>query len=462
VSLPADLIRALRAALGSAAVVDDPGRLSAYGQDALERPGHTPDLAVLPGTTADVSAVARLCSAARVPMVPRGGGTGYTGGSVPVRGGVVISMERFTRILEIDTANLLAVVEPNVVTGDLQDAVERVGLFYPPDPASLRESVIGGNVAESAGGPRAFKYGTTRHYVLGLEAVLPSGEVVRTGGKTVKNVAGYDLTQLLVGSEGTLAIITRIVLRLVPRPTSWRTLRATFASVGAAAAAVSGIVQARVVPATLELIDGESLRAAARHLGTDTLAAHGTEALLLLEVDGVGDGVAGEALRVADACRAAGAIEVLAATTDAEREALWQVRRALSHALKVVAPFKINHDVVVPKGRIPQLCAAIEDLRRELRLRVPCFGHAGDGNLHVNFMVDPDDADEMARAREGERRLFDAVVALEGAITGEHGVGFTKAPFMRLAFSEAELALMRRVKAAFDPLGLLNPGKIFP
>ena len=461
-TVSADLARALRAALGEHAVVDDPARLAPYGQDALKRPGHLPDLVVLPSTTAEVSSIARLCTDFRVPMVPRGGGTGYTGGSVPVRGGVVISMERFTRILEIDTANLLAVVEPNVVTGDLQDAVERLGLFYPPDPASLRESVIGGNVAESAGGPRAFKYGTTRHYVLGLEAVLPSGEVVRTGGKTVKNVAGYDLTQLLVGSEGTLAIITRIVLRLVPKPMEWVTLRATFASVGAAADAVSGIVRARVVPATLELIDGESLRAVARHLGTEALAAPGTEALLLLEVDGLGEGVAADARRVADACRAAGALEVLVATAEAEREELWRVRRSLSHALKVIAPYKINHDVVVPKGRLPQLCAAVEALRRELRLRVPCFGHAGDGNLHVNFMVDPDDADEMARARDGERRLFAAVVALEGAITGEHGVGFTKAPFMRLAFSEAELALMRRVKAAFDPHGLLNPGKVFP
>jgi len=462
VTVPADLARALRAALGESAVVDDPARLVPYGQDALKRPGHLPDLVVLPSTTAEVSSVACLCTAYRVPMVPRGGGTGYTGGSVPVRGGVVISMERFTRILEIDTANLLAVVEPNVVTGDLQDAVERLGLFYPPDPASLRESVIGGNVAESAGGPRAFKYGTTRQYVLGLEAVLPSGEVVRTGGKTVKNVAGYDLTQLLVGSEGTLAIITRVVVRLVPKPTSWVTLRARFASVGAAADAVSGIVRARVVPATLELIDGESLRAVARHLDTEALAAPGTEALLLLEVDGLGEGVAGDARRVAEACRAAGALEVLVATAEAEREELWRVRRSLSHALQVIAPYKINHDVVVPKGRLPQLCAAVEALRHELRLRVPCFGHAGDGNLHVNFMVDPDDADEMARAREGEQRLFAAVVALEGAITGEHGVGFTKAPFMRLAFSETELALMRRVKAAFDPHGLLNPGKIFP
>jgi glycolate oxidase len=462
VTLPAGLAGQLRAALGDAAVIEDPARLDPYGQDALKRPGHRPDLVVLPGTTAEVSAVARLCSAARVPMVPRGAGTGYTGGAVPLHGGVVISMERFTRILEIDAANLLAVVEPNVVTGDLQDAVEAVGLFYPPDPASLRESVVGGNVAESAGGPRAFKYGTTRQYVLGLESVLPDGEIVRTGGKTVKNVAGYDLTQLLVGSEGTLAILTRIVLRLVPKPTHRVTLRATFASVAAAAEAVSGIVRARVVPATLELIDGESLRAVARHLGTEALAAAGTEALLLLEVDGLGEGVADEARRVAAACASAGALEVLQASAEAEREALWHVRRSLSHALKVIAPYKINHDVVVPKGRIPQLCAAIDTLRRDLRLRVPCFGHAGDGNLHVNFMVDPDDADEVARARVGEQRLFAAVVALEGAITGEHGVGFTKAPFMRLAFSEAELALMRRVKAAFDPHGLLNPGKVFP
>jgi glycolate oxidase len=365
------------------------------------------------------------------------------------------------RILEIDEANLLAIVEPNVITGDLQDAVERVGLFYPPDPASLRICALGGNVAECAGGPRAFKYGTTKRYVLGLEAVLPTGEIVKTGGKTVKNVVGYDLTQLLVGSEGTLAIITRIILRLIPRPPFQATLRATFETIEAAVAAVVGMTRARVVPAALELIDGDTLEAVAQHLGVRSLAPQGTAALLLLEVDGVAAAVEEEASRVEQACRAAGATEVLRARDAAERQELWRVRREMSMSLRMVAALKINHDVVVPKGRIPQLFELVGRLRRDFRLRVPSFGHAGDGNIHVNFMVDPADADEVARAKAAEPVLFAGVVALEGSISGEHGIGFAKAPFLAIELGPEEIALMQRVKQAFDPNGILNPGKIF-
>ena len=456
-----DLLEALTAIVGEAWVHADAEALSVYGADALKR-GHPPDLAVLPADTAEVAAVVRACVEHRTPFVPRGAGTGYTGGAVPVRGGVVISLERMNRILEIDEDNLVAVVEPCVITGDLQAAVERVGLFYPPDPASLEISSIGGNVAECAGGPRAFKYGTTKQYVLGLEAVLPTGEVVETGGKVVKNVVGYDLTHLLVGSEGTLAIITRIILRLVPKPPATATLRAAFASVADAARAVTGIVRRRVVPAALELIDGESLDAVARHLAGRSLAPPGTAALLLLEVDGTETSVAEEADRVDEACRAAGATELLRAAGAAEREELWRVRRELSYSLKQVAALKFNHDVVVPKGRIPDLFALVGRLRDAYALRIPCFGHAGDGNIHVNIMVSPDDADEIARAREAEKVLFEGVVSLEGSISGEHGIGFTKAPFITIELSPDEIALMKRVKAAFDPLGLLNPGKIFP
>jgi glycolate oxidase len=393
--------------------------------------------------------------------VPRGAGTGYTGGAVPVKGGVVISMERMNRILEIDQANLLAVVEPNVITGDLQAAVEAVDLFYPPDPASLHMSTIGGNVAECAGGPRAFKYGTTKQYVLGLEAVLPTGEVIETGGKVVKNVVGYDLTHLLVGSEGTLAVITKIILRLVPRPPVQATLRACFGSVEAVSA-VSEVVRRRVVPATLELIDGDSLDAVAKNLGVRALAPEGTAAVLLLEVDGSAESVAHDARRVEEACTAAGATEVLRAKDEAERAELWRVRRELSFSLRTVTPLKFNHDVVVPKGRIPELFALVGRIRDAYRLRIPCFGHAGDGNIHVNIMVMPDDADEIERAHEAEKVLFEGVVALEGSISGEHGIGFSKAPFLSIELSPDEISLMKRVKQAFDPCNLLNPGKIFP
>jgi glycolate oxidase len=446
--------------VGNTWIRRDAEALLAYGTDALKR-GHPADLVVIPGDTREIAAIARQCHQTGVPLVVRGGGTGYTGGSVPVRGGVVLSLERLNRILEIDEENLLAVVEPNVITGVLQQAVERVGLFYPPDPASLNESVIGGNVAECAGGPRAFKYGTTKRYVLGLEAVLPTGEIIRTGSKTVKNVVGYDLTQLLVGSEGTLAILTKIILRLVPRPPVQITLRACFAGVDGAVRAVTELVRRRVVPATLELIDRESLAAVTRYLGTG-LAPHGTGAVLLLEVDGLASGVVEEADRVVEACHVAGATELLRAEDAPAREDLWRIRRELSHSLRTIAGLKINHDVVVPRGRVPQLFDLVARLREEYGLTIPCFGHAGDGNIHVNIMLDPQDTDALTRARIAERRLFEGVVALEGSITGEHGVGFAKAPFIGIELSEDVIALMKRVKAAFDPKGILNPGKMFP
>jgi glycolate oxidase len=452
---------ALRAIVGPEFVrVDAESRL-AYGTDALKR-GRPADVVVLPANVQEVAAIARRCHETRTPLVARGGGTGYTGGAVPTHGGVVVSLERLNRILDIDEANLLAVVEPNVITGDLQDAVERVGLFYPPDPQSLRTSVIGGNVAQCAGGPRAFKYGVTKQYVLGLEAVLPTGEIVRTGGKTVKNVVGYDLTHLLVGSEGTLAIITKVILRLIPKPPVQATLRATFPSVAQAVDAVTRLIRARVVPAALELVDGDCLEAVAAYLGVRSLAPAGTAALLLLEVDGLAEQVAGEADRVEQACRDAGATEVLRARDEGERQELWRVRRELSYSLRTITPLKFNHDVVVPKGRIPELFALVDTLKARFGLRIPCFGHVGDGNIHVNIMVTPGDEPEIQRAHEAEEVLFRGVVALEGSISGEHGIGFTKAPFIGLELSPDEIALMKRVKRAFDPNGILNPGKIFP
>ncbi|MEO6239670.1 MAG: FAD-linked oxidase C-terminal domain-containing protein [Vicinamibacterales bacterium] len=459
--LPSEFAGALRAIVGAAHVrLDEPSR-TAYGADALKR-GHPADVVVLPDGADEISAIMRLCASHRVPVVPRGAGTGYTGGAVPSHGGVVLSLERMNRILELDEENLVVVVEPNVVTGTIQDAVEQVGLFYPPDPASLRTSVIGGNVAECAGGPRAFKYGTTKQYVLGLQAVLPNGDIIETGGKVVKNVVGYDLTHLLVGSEGTLAVITRIILRLVPKPPVQSTLRATFRTIDGAVQAVSNVIKMRVVPAAVELIDGDSLEAVAKYLDGRSLAPEGTGALLLLEVDGLAEAVAEEATRCEQACRDAGATAILRARDEAERQEIWRVRRELSAALKVITPIKFNHDVVVPKGRIPQLFRLVEELKKTYRLRIPCFGHAGDGNIHVNIMVTPEDDDEMRRAHEAERALFEGVVALEGSISGEHGIGFAKAKYLPLELDPQTIAVMKRVKAAFDPEGLLNPGKIFP
>ncbi|MEO7190523.1 MAG: FAD-linked oxidase C-terminal domain-containing protein [Vicinamibacterales bacterium] len=455
------IVDELRRIVGADFVKTDVDSRRDYGVDALKR-GALADVVVLPATASEIAAIARLCNTTRTPLVPRGGGTGFTGGSVPVHGGIVLSLERLNRILEIDEDNLLAIVEPNVITGDLQDAVERVGLFYPPDPSSLRQSALGGNVAECAGGPRAFKYGVTRHYVLGLEAVLPTGEVIQTGGKVVKNVVGYDLTQLLVGSEGTLAILTKIILRLIPKPAAAATLRATFTSIERAVEAVSALIRARVVPSTLELIDRDSLEAVARALDVRTLAPEGTEAVLILEVDGLPEQVAAEADRVAAACMSAGATEVLRATGDAERQRLWEVRREISRSLMVIASLKLNHDVVVPRARIPALYELVARLKREFQLPIPSFGHAGDGNIHVNIMVPADDPDAVRRGHLAEEALFRGVVALEGSISGEHGIGFAKAQFLGLELSADTIALMKRIKRAFDPNGILNPGKIFP
>jgi glycolate oxidase len=455
------VVTALRQICGDAHVRVDAASLLEYGTDALRR-GTPADVVVFPSGPEEIAAIARLCNDRRVPLVPRGAGTGYTGGAVPLHGGVVLALDRLNRILDVDEDNLLVVAESNVITGDIQDAVEKVGLFYPPDPASLKTSVIGGNVAECAGGPRAFKYGTTKQYVLGLEAVLPTGEIIHTGGKVVKNVVGYDLTHLLVGSEGTLAIITKVILKLIPKPPVQATLRATFPDVQGAVNAVTGLLRARVIPAALELIDGECLEAVARYLNVRALAPEGTGTLLLIEVDGLSELVAGEAERVAEACLAAGATELLRAASEADRQELWRVRRELSPSLKVITPIKHNHDVVVPKGRIPQLFDLVARLRDEYRLRMPCFGHVGDGNIHVNFMLTPGDEDEARRSALAERALFEGVVALEGSISGEHGIGFAKAPYLGIELSHDEIALMKRVKRAFDPNGILNPGKMFP
>jgi glycolate oxidase len=473
VPLSASLTERAAAIVGGPFVLSDKASLDTYGADALKK-SHLPDLVLLPGNTDEISQIAAMCHELRVPLVVRGGGTGYTGGSVPTHGGIVLSLERLNQILEIDQINLLARVQPNVITGDLQDAVEKVGLFYPPDPASLRQCAIGGNVAECAGGPRAFKYGTTKRYVMALEAVLPTGEIIHTGSKAVKNVVGYDLTQLLVGSEGTLAIITEVTLRLVPKPVAQRALRASFPDIESAGDAVTRLIQRRVVPAAIELVDRASLDALRAHAGVP-MAPEGTGALLILEVDGSLAAVEEEIALVERACVDAGAIEIRRARNEEERQALWQLRREISPALKQISTIKFNNDVVVPRGRIPQLFALVDRLRASSGLPIACFGHAGDGNIHVNVMVPegPNAAtgargegqgvrESMLRATQAVHDLFVGVVALEGSISGEHGIGFTKAPYLSLELSDVEIALMKRVKAAFDPHGILNPGKIFP
>jgi glycolate oxidase len=453
-----DLVRELAAIVGRDYVSTAERDLVAYGQDALKEVS-MPAVVVWPRTAEEVGEIMRLANRELVPVTPRAGGVGYTGGAVPLRGGILLSVTRMNEILEIDVPNMVAVVEPGVVTADLQRAVEAKGLFYPPDPSSLEESMIGGNVAENAGGPRCVKYGVTGAYVLGLTFVTPTGEIVRAGGRTTKNVVGFDLASMLVGSEGLLGVVTDVTLRLLPLPESARTLSVTFASVRAAAECVTAVMANRIVPAKLELIDRFSLRAVADYTGEPL--APDTGALLLVEVDGEREAVAREAREVERICRAAGALGVVAAETPEESDRLWAVRRKMSQAVGRLRPRKLNNDVVVPRTKIPDLLDFVDELAARERLLIPCFGHAGDGNIHVNVMVDPEDGDEMRRARLAVEEIFRRSVALGGTISGEHGIGYAKAPYLGIALTPETIDAMRRLKRAYDPNGILNPGKVF-
>jgi glycolate oxidase len=407
----------------------------------------------------DVARALAAAVEAGVPVVPRAGGSGKSGGAVPVAGGVVIATLGMNRIKEIDRRERLCVVEPGVVLGDLHAAVEAEGLFYPPDANSLKMCALGGNIAENAGGPRAFKYGTTRDYVLGLSVLLVDGTPLRTGRRTTKGVTGYDVTALLVGSEGTLAVTTEATLRLVPKPPSVATLLGLFPDVRVAGAAVEAIVAAGLVPRCLEILDRGTLDAVRAHgVGIDARA----EALLLIEVDG--DPAACEAAmeRVGSVCTDAGALEVLVAQDPAQRDRLWEARRQMSPATRAMARFKISEDVVVPRTRMVALLSEIDRLQEGIGagVRLLSYGHAGDGNLHVNFLWN--DPEEVRHVEDGLGRLFRTVVGMGGTLSGEHGIGTSKSAYLPLEQSPELIALQLRLKAAFDPRGLLNPHKIFP
>ena len=444
--------------VGEDHVITERERLAPYGQDALGEL-FLPDLVVLPRTTEEVAAIMKLANEKLLPVTARGGGVGYTGGAVPVRGGLVLSTERMNRIKEINFDDLYAVVEPGVRTYELQCAVEERGLFYPPDPASFRESFIGGNIAENAGGPRSIKYGVTKHYVLGLEIVTPTGEVIRAGGRTTKNVVGFDLVGLICGSEGLLGIITEAILRLLPLPEARRTVRALFRTMREACACVPQFVRAALVPAAIEVMDRHSIRAVndAFSFGIPDEA----EALLLVEVDGNRDEVECEARVVERILRESGGFDVRRAETAEEERELWEVRRALSDAIKRYGTLKLNNDVVVPRSRIPELIERVEQIAQRYEIFVVNFGHAGDGNIHVNFMCDGNDREAVRRAREAVRETFAAALELGGTISAEHGIGYTKAPYLRMALSEPTIETMKRIKRALDPNWILNPGKMF-
>ena len=383
-----------------------------------------------------------------------------TGGSLPLEGGVVLAMGRMNRIHDIDEENFTAGVEPGVITGDFHKAVEKKGLFYPPDPASSAFCTLGGNIGECAGGPRAVKYGVTRDYVLGLEAVLPTGEIIHTGVKTAKGVAGYDLTRLIVGSEGTLAVVTRMRLRLIPLPEKIETLSACFTDIHQAARTVSAIIRRGIVPRCVEFLDRSSLELVRDALGASVIVT-GAAALLILEVDGKKEMVDAAARELRSLCDDMGAVKVVTARGPEEAAGIWKARKALSPLLYKLAPHKINEDIVVPINRIPDMVEFIEALQQKSGLTIVSFGHAGDGNIHCNIMYDKRDAAQCHRARKAVDALFDHTVKLGGTITGEHGVGITKKPYLAKEIGAVEIELMGRIKALFDPKNILNPGKIF-
>ncbi len=430
--------------------------LICYSYDATNA-SYLPDAVVFPGGPQEISLILKMANSEVFPVVPRGAGSGFSGGSLPIEGGVVISTERMRKIIELDTANLTALVEPGVVTGDFQKEVESQGLFYPPDPTSLKFSTIGGNIAECAGGPRGLKYGVTKDYVLGLEVVLPTGEIITTGGKTIKGVVGYDLTRLMVGSEGTLGVVTKASLKLIPLPPAIKTMLAVFPRLEDAATSVAEIINAKVLPCTLELMDSVCIRCVEEYEKTGLPQA---EALVLIEVDGDAQTVEKDSESVKRVCLDAGAESIKVAADKREIKALWSARRSVSTALTRLRPYKLNEDVVVPRSRLPELIKGIHDIGKKRDVTIANFGHAGDGNIHVNVMVDDKDPDEKKRGEEAVRDIFELTVKLNGTISGEHGVGITKAPYLKMELSKEVMDLTRRLKSVFDPRGILNPGKM--
>ena len=453
------LLREFAAIVGPEHVLTAPEDRWTYAFDATEE-AHLPDLVVFPGSAGEISRIVKLANIHHFPVVPRGAGTGRSGGSVPIAGGVVLVLTRLNHILEINPKDLVAVVEPGVILGRLKAAVEEKGLYYPPDPASAEFCTIGGNVAECAGGAVAVQYGVTRDYVLGLEVVLPTGEIIEAGTRTMKGVVGYDLTRLFLGSEGTLGVITKIILRLVAKPPARQTLAAAFETLKAAAEAVSLILASGLAPTALEFMDHVTLGCVREMLpfAVPPKAA----ALLLLAVDGHPRDVDDRARAMARFCEEQGADPVLRAQTPEEAEELWKARKAVSPALKKVKPFKVSEDVVVPLGAIPDLIGGLQELSRRRGLIIPCYGHAGDGNIHVNILYDRVLPEEMAAVGPTVEEIFVLVRRLQGTLSGEHGIGLTKAPYLGMELSPVAINLQKRLKAAFDPQNIMNPGKIFP
>jgi glycolate oxidase len=458
--MDSNIITQLESILGKEAVLYSPEDLAVYSYDGTFEE-HCPDVVVLPHTTEEVSHILKFASEERIPVVTRGMASGLTAASVPFSGGIALSMTRMNQIIEIDEVNATVRVEAGIVTGDLQAAVEKRGLFYPPDPSSLKHSTIGGNVACNAGGPRCLKYGVTGDYVLGLTVVLADGRILRTGGKLIKDVVGYDLNALFTGSEGTLGVITEVLLRLITKPTVARTALVEFPTLADASRTVNAILAAGIVPATLELMDETAIVCIeqAMHLNLPL----DVEAILLIETDGTDEAaVLREIEAVAAICRQCGARQLKVAQNEAERSSLWKARRSVSPALARKAPNKLGEDITVPRSAIPEAVRRLKVISAKYGLPIVIFGHAGDGNLHPNILFDKRDPEQWKKVEEMVAQEFALSLELGGTLSGEHGVGVLKRPYMEKALGSISIEMQKRIKAAFDPFNILNPGKVFP
>ncbi|MEP7076828.1 MAG: FAD-linked oxidase C-terminal domain-containing protein [Acidobacteriota bacterium] len=453
-----EVLDKLRSIVGAENVVVDPEKVEPYGADAVKEK-FPPEAVVFPESTDQMVAILKLANEHLFPVTARGGGVGYTGGAVPIDGGIVIGTDRMNKIIEISSDDLYAVCQPGITTFDLQQAVEKQGLMFAPDPASYKDSFIGGNIAENAGGMRTPKYGVTKNHVLGLEVVTANGEIIRTGGKTVKNVVGFDLTGLMCGSEGMLGIITEATLKLLPMPEATSTVRANFHSMEAACKVLTKFTPEGLLPMAMEVLDKFCVAAVEENFAFGL--SKEAEAILLVAVDGSKEEVAKNAETIERIIGENGGFDILRAKSKEEEDKLWDVRRAISPSLMKYGTLKINEDVVVPRSKVPELVAKIEEIGRKHNTFVANFGHAGDGNIHVNFVVNRDNPEEVARARECVSETFRLSVALGGTISGEHGIGYVKAPYLSYAIDRPTLEIMKGIKKVFDPNGILNPGKMF-
>ena len=438
-------------------ISSEPEDLICYGFDASGIESR-PSAVAWPKNTEEVVRVMKYAFENEISVTPRGAGTGMTGGSIPLNGAIVLSLEKMNKLVELDTNNLNVVVEPGIINGRLQRDLEHLGFFYPPDPASMNFCTIGGNAANNAGGPRALKYGVTRDYVMEIEAVLPDGSVITTGVKTTKGVVGYDLTRLLTGSEGTLAVITKLRLRILPLPEEVITLLAMFDNLEASGSAVAKITASKIIPRTLEFMDAGTIAAVENFKPVGI--PRNVEALLLIELDGHPSAITKQAEKIIEICESLNA-EVKMAEDAAARDKLWEARRSISPALYHMNPTKINEDIVVPRDKIPDILKKLRRLSEESGIQIVNFGHAGDGNIHVNIMVDKKDAEKYQKAESLVREIFDMTLRLGGTISGEHGIGITKASYLSMEIKKHELELMKGIKNLFDPKNILNPGKIF-